>query len=70
MLGTIAWIISVVLGVIALTIAMIINARALRRDVNERLDAYRVSLENQANAMVDRILQTNRVEETRRKDSP
>ena len=64
MFGTIAWIVAVVLGVIGLTIALIHNAKALRRDVNERRDAFRASLESEANAMLDGILRANKFEET------
>jgi len=60
MLGTIIWIVAVILGVIALTIAFIINARTLTRDLNQRRDRFRAHLENEANAMVDNLLDIER----------
>jgi hypothetical protein len=62
MIGTIAWIIAVIIGVIGLIIASIVNARALKRDMNLRRDAFRASLENQANAIVDGIFTVNKRE--------
>jgi hypothetical protein len=56
---TIAWIIAVCLGVIGLTIAFIINAKALKRDLDQRRDAFRTSLENAANAVVGDLLKAN-----------
>ena len=60
MVGTIIWIIAVLVGVIGLTIAFIINARTLRRDVNQRRDTFRAHLENEANAMIDNLLDIDR----------
>ena len=37
-------------------VASVRNARALRRDVNERRDAAQAGLERQANALVDELL--------------
>ena len=62
MLGTIAWIVFVVLGVIGLIIASIGNARALKRDVDRDREAYRASLEREANAIVEGILTANEVD--------
>jgi hypothetical protein len=59
MVGTIAWIVAVVLGVIGLSIAFIHNARALKRDLTQRRDALRVQLEHEANALVDNLLKLN-----------
>ena len=65
MLGTITWIVAVILGVIALTIAFIINARTLTRDLKQRRDTFRTHLENEANAMIDHLLETERRREER-----
>ena len=62
MLGIVAWIAAVVLGVIGLTIALVINANTLRRDVNRRRDAFRARIENEANDMLDHLLNGHRVE--------
>ena len=62
MLGIVAWIAAVVLGVIGLTIALVINANTLRRDVNRRRDAFRARIENEANAMLDHLLNRHHVE--------
>jgi hypothetical protein len=62
MLGTIAWIVFVVLGVIGLMIVSIGNARALKRDVDRHREAYRASLEREANAIVEGILTANEVD--------
>jgi hypothetical protein len=48
-------------GVAALTRAFLINARALRRDVNTRFDAVRDRLELSANAVIDDLLNTHHV---------
>lgn len=37
-------------------VASIKNARALRRDMNERFDAVQARLEEQANALADELL--------------
>jgi uncharacterized membrane-anchored protein YhcB (DUF1043 family) len=55
MLGIIFWIIAVVLGVIGITIAFIINARTLRRDLNQRRETFRARLESDANAIVEHL---------------
>ena len=60
MVGTIIWIIAVLIGVIGLTIAFIINARTLTRDVHRRRDTFRAHLENEANAMIDNLLDIDR----------
>jgi hypothetical protein len=40
----------------AIFVASVKNARALRRDVNERFDAVQARLEQQANALADELL--------------
>jgi hypothetical protein len=45
--------------VIVLTRAFIINAMALRRDIDRRFDELRVRLESQANSMLDGFLKAN-----------
>ena len=62
MLWNIAWIATVVLGVIGLAIAFVINAKTLRRDLNRRRDAFRARLENEANTMLDDLLNARQVE--------
>ena len=62
MLWNIAWIATVVLGVIGLAIAFVINAKTLRRDLNRRRDAFRARLENEANSMLDDLLNARQVE--------
>ena len=62
MLGIVAWIAAVVLGVIGLAIAFVINAKTLRRDLNRRRDAFRARLENEANTMLDDLLNARQVE--------
>lgn len=42
--------------VTAIFVASVKNARALRRDVNERFDAVQARLEQQANALADELL--------------
>jgi hypothetical protein len=37
-------------------VASVRNARALRRDINERFDAVQAQLEKQANALADELL--------------
>ena len=66
MLWNIAWIATVVLGVIGLAIAFVINAKTLRRDLNRRRDAFRARLENEANTMLDDLLNARQVESERR----
>jgi hypothetical protein len=63
-LGNIAWIIAVVVGVIGLGIAFVINARNLKRDLNQRRDAARERLESEANVMVDHLLRSIPAEPT------
>jgi hypothetical protein len=58
MVGSILWITAVVVGVIGLGIAFVINARALRRDFSRRSDALRAHLENEANAVIDELFET------------
>ena len=60
MVWTITWMVAVILGVIALTIAFIINAKTLTRDLNQRRDTFRTHLENEANAMIDNLLDIER----------
>jgi len=60
------WIIGIgsifsIFGVAALARAFVINARALRRDVNTRFDALRDRLELSANSVVDDLLNTHHV---------
>ena len=62
MLWNIAWIATVVLGVIGLAIAFVINAKTLRRDLNRQRDAFRTRLENEANTMLDDLLNARQVE--------
>lgn len=62
MLGIVAWIAAVVLGVIGLAIAFVINAKTLSRDLNRRRDAFRARLENEANTMLDDLLNARQVE--------
>lgn len=62
MLWNIAWIATVVFGVIGLAIAFVINAKTLRRDLNRRRDAFRARLENEANTMLDDLLNARQVE--------
>ena len=52
----IAWIIAVCIGVICLTIAFINNAKRLMRDLNRQRDVFRDRLENEANAVLDNLL--------------
>lgn len=49
----------VALGLIGLNCVFIINARTLLRDVNQRRDAFRARLENDANAIVDELFKAN-----------
>jgi hypothetical protein len=55
------------LGLLALVtgvfVASVRNARALRRDIDERFDALQIRLEQQANALADELL-------ARTKDKP
>jgi hypothetical protein len=51
----------VVLGVVTLARAFLIQARAIRRDMNRRFDALRDRLEQSANSIVDNLLNTHRV---------
>jgi hypothetical protein len=46
----------VILGLVALTSFFLITARAVRRDLNRRVDEIRVRLEGDANAVVDTLL--------------
>jgi hypothetical protein len=52
-----------VVAVIALTRAFVINARMIRRDVNERFDRLRVRLEDAANSVVDDLLTHTRADD-------
>ena len=52
--------------VTAVFVASVRNARALRRDLDERFDAAQARLEKQANAIADELLA--RTEEHRRSD--
>jgi hypothetical protein len=56
-----SWLIavSVVLFVIVLTRAFILNARAIKRDMNKRFDELRARLERDANSVVDEFLKGN-----------
>jgi hypothetical protein len=65
MFGTIAWMIAVVVGVIGLGVAFAMNARNLKRDLNQRRDAARASLENEANAVVDHLFRSAPPDPTR-----
>jgi hypothetical protein len=51
----ILWVALLVL-VAGVFVASVKNARALRRDVNQRFDALQVRLEEQANALADELL--------------
>lgn len=57
-----AWLISLCLWLALLAliagvaVASVRNARALRRDINERFDAMQARLEQQANALADELL--------------
>jgi hypothetical protein len=51
----ILWVALLVL-VAGVFVASVKNARALRRDVNQRFDALQVRLEKQANALADELL--------------
>jgi hypothetical protein len=64
MLGTVAWIVAVVVGVIGLTVAFVLNARALWRDLRRRQETFRARLEDEANAMVDDLLRASDGERT------
>jgi hypothetical protein len=52
---------TVVLGIVALARAFLIQARAIRHDMNRRFDALRDRLEQSANAVVDDLLNTQHV---------
>jgi cell division protein FtsX len=58
-----AWVlvVTVTVGIVLLARALVMNARALRRDVNKRFDALRERLERSANSVVDDLLNTHRV---------
>lgn len=55
------WIIAVfvIVGLIGLTSLFIINAKVIKHDINQRRDAFRVRLENEANALFDDFLKAN-----------
>jgi hypothetical protein len=57
------WILASVvgLGIVTLARAFLIQARAIRRDMNRRFDALRDRLEQSANSVVDNLLSTHRV---------
>jgi len=48
--------VTVVFIVIAVFLASVRNARALRQDLNERFDGVQARLEKQANALTDQLL--------------
>jgi sensor domain CHASE-containing protein len=48
--------VTVVFIVIAVFLASVRNARALRQDLNERFDGVQARLEKQANALTDELL--------------
>jgi len=54
-------VVSVILGLATLARAFFLNARMIRRDLNNRFDALRVRLEQSANSVVDDLLNTHRV---------
>jgi CHASE1-domain containing sensor protein len=56
---TVAWIIAVIVGLIGLTIGLVANAMALRRDLNQRRDVFRARLEDTANALVEDLLKAS-----------
>ena len=62
MLGTVAYIAAVVLGVIGLAFALVINANTLRRDLNRRRDEFRARIENEGNAILDHLLNGHHAE--------
>jgi hypothetical protein len=68
MLWNIAWIATVVLGVIGLAIAFGINAKTLWRDLNRQRDAFRARLENDANTILDDLLSGRQVESKNRQE--
>ena len=68
MLWNIAWIATVVLGVIGLAIAFVINAKTLWRDLNRQRDAFRARLENDANTILDDLLSGRQVESKNRQE--
>jgi hypothetical protein len=68
MLWNIAWIATVVLGVIGLAIAFGINAKTLWRDLNRQRDAFRARLENDANTILDDLLSGRQVEAKNRQE--
>jgi hypothetical protein len=57
------WILAsvVVVGIVTLARAFLIQARAIRHDMNRRFDALRDRLEQSANSIVDNLLNTHRV---------
>jgi hypothetical protein len=56
-----AWILAIalILLLIAITRACVINAIALKRDINTRFEDFRAKLEREANATVGDFLQSN-----------
>jgi hypothetical protein len=52
--------VSLALAIVALARAFLINARAIRRDVNERFDDLQTRLEAAGNSVVDRLLDQHR----------
>jgi hypothetical protein len=60
MVGAILWIVAVVFCVIGLTIAFVLNAKALWRDLDHRRSAFRAQLEADANALVDELFDSER----------
>jgi hypothetical protein len=56
-----AWILAIalILLIIAITGSFVINAMALKRDIDKRFDDFRVRLEREANATVGDFLQSN-----------
>ncbi len=51
----------VVLGVLVLAGAFAMNARRLRRDMNEKLETFRARLEDDATSIVEEILDRHQV---------
>lgn len=56
------WLLVAMLAVIlvGLTIFLIINAMAIKRDMNKRVDEFRDRLEADANSIVDDLLDSSR----------
>jgi hypothetical protein len=54
-----SWLIAglLVLGLSTLTAVFIANALTIRRDLKRRVDRFRTRLEDEANAVIDEVLQ-------------